>query len=135
MLWAEYTSKHCALKLHLCFELNRMIVVEFLVTAANGSERKALQEMLKAGVTYIGDRGYMSFELCHFMMQKEAYFVFRLKRNLLCKTVKKLPVLLPESVQSVFKQVTDEMIDFTNDKFKHTYRLVCFTVPFHHSKF
>jgi hypothetical protein len=29
MLWAEYTKDHQALKLHLCFELNRMIPVDF----------------------------------------------------------------------------------------------------------
>ncbi|MCP4935343.1 MAG: transposase, partial [bacterium] len=61
MLWAEYTSKHPSLKLHLCFELNRMLPVEFLVTAANFSEREALLNMLKSGITYIADRGYMSF--------------------------------------------------------------------------
>ncbi|MCP4231747.1 MAG: hypothetical protein GY771_16585, partial [bacterium] len=49
MLWAEYTSKHQALKVHLCFELNRMLPVVFLVTAANFSERAALLNMLKAG--------------------------------------------------------------------------------------
>lgn len=72
MLWAEYTSKHQSLKLHLCFELNRMLPVEFLVTAANFSERKALASMLKAGVTYIADRGYMSFWLCHEIVSARA---------------------------------------------------------------
>ena len=37
-----------------------MLPVEFLVTAANFSERKALVSMLKAGVTYIADRGYIA---------------------------------------------------------------------------
>jgi hypothetical protein len=31
MLWAEYTSQHRAIRLHLCFELNRMIPAHFLV--------------------------------------------------------------------------------------------------------
>ncbi|MCP4410352.1 MAG: hypothetical protein GY807_21925, partial [Gammaproteobacteria bacterium] len=35
MLWAEYTTKHQALKLHLCFDLNRMIPIEFLVGSGN----------------------------------------------------------------------------------------------------
>lgn len=63
MLWADYTSTHKAVKLHLCFELNRMIPVDFLVTAGNYSERKALLKMLTKGVTYIADRGYGAFYL------------------------------------------------------------------------
>jgi hypothetical protein len=58
MVWAEYKSKSQAVKLHLCFELNRMIAVQFLVDAGNSSEREALRQMLQSGVTYIADRGY-----------------------------------------------------------------------------
>lgn len=74
MLWAEYRSKHQALKLHLCFELNRMIPTAFIVTAANSSERNALLTMLEASVTSIGDRGYLSFKLCHAVVQQQAHF-------------------------------------------------------------
>ena len=52
MLWAEYTKDHQALKLHLCFELNRMIPVDFQVGHGNSSEREALLKMASAGVTY-----------------------------------------------------------------------------------
>ncbi len=128
MLWAEYTSKHQALKLHLCFELNRMLPVEFVVTAANFSERKALLQMLQAGITYIADRGYMSFNVCHQIVQAKAHFVFRVKAGLLFKVTAVLPVQLPEAVQAVFGNVTDELIRYTNDKFKQDYRLVCFCV-------
>ncbi len=41
MLWAEYTGKHQALKLHLCFELNRMIPVDLLVGSGNSSKHAA----------------------------------------------------------------------------------------------
>ena len=128
MIWAEYTSKHRALKLHLCFELNRMIPVEFLVTAANGSERKALVEMLTSGVTYIADRGYMSFPVCHKVIQADAHFVFRVKAGLLYSVTKALPVELPEKVRVLFNNVSDELIQYTNDEFKHIYRLVSFSV-------
>ena len=52
MLWAEYKTGHNALKLHLCFELNRMIPVDFLVGTGKSSERNALREMLVENVTY-----------------------------------------------------------------------------------
>ena len=128
MLWAEYTSKHQSLKLHLCFELNRMLPVEFLVTAANFSERKALLAMLKSGVTYIADRGYMSFRVCHETVQANAHFVFRVKAGLLFSVATVLPVQLPPSVSAIFGNVTDELIGYTNDTFKQIYRLVCFSV-------
>jgi hypothetical protein len=57
MAWTEYKSKSQAIKLHLCFELNCMIAVEFLVEAGNSSEREARRQMLQAGVTSITDRG------------------------------------------------------------------------------
>jgi hypothetical protein len=63
MLWAEYTSQHRAIRLHLCFELNRMLVVQFLVDTGKSNEKKALLHMLEAEVTYIADRGYLSFPL------------------------------------------------------------------------
>ena len=128
MLWAEYTSKHQSLKLHLCFELNRMIATEFLVTAANFSERLALVKMLKPGITYIADRGYMAFEVCHKILEAEAHFVFRVKANLLYSVTKTLSPGLPEKVQSLFANVSDELIRYTNDEFKHIYRLICFSI-------
>jgi hypothetical protein len=128
MQWATYTSKHQALKLHLCFELNRMIPVEFLVSAANDSERQALLKMLKTGVTYIADRGYMSFRVCHQLLETQVHFVFRVKTNLLYSVTETLLVQIPENIAKLFSNVSDQLISYTNDKFKHTYRLVTFTV-------
>ena len=51
MEWAVYSSKCQALKMHLAYELNRMIPVQFISTTANDSERKALIALLEAGVT------------------------------------------------------------------------------------
>lgn len=128
MLWAKYTATHQALKLHLCFELNRMIATEFLVSAANYSERLALLKMAQAGVTYIADRGYMSFAVCHQLLEVGAHFVFRVKTNLLYSVTETLPLDLPPAVQALFGQVSDELIRYTNDKFGHVYRLVSFSV-------
>lgn len=128
MQWAEYTKNHQSLKLHLCFELNRMLPVEFLVTAANFSERAALIKMLKAGVTYIADRGYMSFKVAHEVLNAKAHFIFRVKVGLLFTVTETLPIQLPKMVPTLFNNVTDELIRYTNDEFKHIYRLVCFSI-------
>ncbi|MDP2903412.1 MAG: transposase [Methylovulum sp.] len=64
MAWAAYKSTGNALKMHLAFEPDRMIPVQFISTDANGNEKEALLALLEAGVTYIAaDRGYVSFEV------------------------------------------------------------------------
>lgn len=126
MLWAEYTSKHQALKLHLCFELNRLIPVDFWVGSGNSSEREVLRTVLTAGVTYIGDRGYMSFALCHAVCQAQAHFLFRTKTNLVFNRVDTLPISLPAPAQDLFWQLTDERIAYDNDPSGNHYRLVQF---------
>jgi hypothetical protein len=74
MVWAEYTSKHQAIRLHLCFDLNRMIPVHFLVDTGNPNEKKALLQMLETGVTYIADRGYLSFPPLAAIAAAKAFF-------------------------------------------------------------
>lgn len=128
MLWADYTSTHKAVKLHLCFELNRMIPVDFLVTAGNSNERKALLKMLVKGVTYIADRGYGAFYVYHAIIQAKAHFIIRIKTNILFTQQESLKVQLPVSVQHIFTDVTDEFIRFKNDKHAHIYRLVRFVI-------
>jgi len=128
MLWAEYTRQHRALRLHLCFELNRMIPVHFLVEIGNSNEKKALLQMLEAGVTYIADRGDLSFPLLAAMVVAQAFFVFRAKANLVYICVERLPVDLPATVQHLFQHVTDQRVRLTNAKGRPIYRLVSFEV-------
>jgi hypothetical protein len=124
MLWAAYTTHHQALKLHLCFELNRMIPVDFWVGSGNSSERQALRRLLVAGVTYIADRGYLSFQLCYDIGQAQAHFLFRTKTHLCFTVVASWPVVLPAAAQQLFHVVTDELIRCTNDPHSALYRLV-----------
>lgn len=128
MLWAEYTSKHHALKLHLCFELNRMVATEFLVTSANESERKSLIKMLKEGITYVADRGYMSFDLCHAIVQAQTNFVMRTKNNLIFSVIVTLTPEIESQFFNVFKDIKDELIKYDNDKSGTIYRLIQFTI-------
>ncbi len=76
-----------------------MISVEFLVSAANGSERQRLLEMLKTGVTYIADRGYMSFQICHQLLETKSHFIFRVKTNLLYRVIETYPSKYPKIAQ------------------------------------
>ena len=128
VLWAEYTSKHQAIRLHLCFELNRMIPAHFLVDTGKSNEKKALLQMLEAQVTYIADRGYLSFPLLAAIVVAKAFFIIRAKANLVYTRVERLPVNLPSTVQHLFRHVTDQRVRLTNAKGHPIYRLVSFYV-------
>jgi hypothetical protein len=128
MLWAEYQSQCNALRLHLVFDLNRMMAVQILVGSGNSNEKTALKQMLETGVTYIADRGYVSFPLLADIVLAGAYFVFRMKGNLKHTRVENLPVTLPECVSHIFNQVTDQKVKLTNATGKPVYRLVTFWI-------
>ena len=126
MAWAVYQDKHHALKLHLAFELNRMIPTQFVSTEANASERKILRAMLEAGVTYIADRGYVSFQLFHDICAHHAHFIIRGTANLVMEMTETLPVEIPAAWTQFFTEIEDRKIRFPNDTHRHEYRLVSF---------
>lgn len=126
MAWACYKSTNNAIKMHLAFELNRMIPVQFFSTDANGNEKKALIAMLEAGVTYIADRGYVSFAIFQQIASLQAFFIIRIKANIKYAVVENLAVIIPDDWQCFFSDVSDSIISFSNDKQKATYRLVTF---------
>lgn len=126
MTWAVYQQKRNAIKLHLAFELNRMIPTQFVSTEANDSERKILRQMLEAGVTYIADRGYVCFRLFHDIGSRQAYFIIRATSNLLYDICEPFPVEFPVQWAKFFTGVEDRKIRFTNDAHQHEYRLVSF---------
>jgi len=126
MDWATYKSTSNALKMHLSFELNRMIPVQFISTDANGCEKKALMEMLEAGVTYIADRGYVSFKLFQSVVEQQAFFIIRIKSTMKATVTQNLEVVIPEDWQLFFSDVSDSTIHFSNDPSKMSYRLITF---------
>jgi hypothetical protein len=126
MSWAAYTSTNNALKMHLAFELNRMIPVQFISTDANGNEKAALLALLEAGVTYIADRGYVSFEVFRQIASLQAFFIIRVKANLHVSVSKHLDVMVPAPWLAFFSEVSDSLICFSNDPHQATYRLVSF---------
>ena len=126
MYWAQYQSGSNALRLHLAFELNRMVAVEILVASGNSNERSVLASMLESGVTYLLDRGYVSFPLLAEIAAAGAYFVMRQKSNLNYDIVEALELALPEQVGALYSEVRDLKVCLTGAKQKPQYRLVCF---------
>ena len=124
--WAEFKKRSKALKLHLCFELNQMIPTYFLVTNAKCDERKVLAIIIEQAVTYIADRGYLSFDLFNKIVEKQAFFIIRVRKNLTYKIKKELSIRLVDAVKYIFFQVTDELVEFGADKYQHVYRRITF---------
>jgi len=127
MSWTSYRKAKNAFKLHLCFELNRMIPTEFWVGTGNSSERQFLESVLEAGITYIADRGYFSFRVADKIVQAKAFFVMRTKNNLLYKVVENLPIETCE-MPNCFRKVTDEIVIFSGDEKQNRLRLITFEV-------
>lgn len=127
MSWTSYRKAKNAFKLHVCFDLNRMIPAEFWIGTGKSSERKFLESIVKAGVTYIADRGYFSFDLMAKISQSKAFFVMRIKDNVLYQTLERLPISF-EQLPNCFKNVRDEIVIFTNDNRQNMYRLISFEV-------
>ena len=126
MYWAQYQSTSNALRLHLAFELNRMVAVSILVESGNSSERSALRQMLETGVTYLLDRGYVSFPLLGQIAAAGAYFVMRMKSNLNYRVLEHLEVSVPEELAGLFGSVRDLKVGLNGAEGKPLYRLVCF---------
>jgi len=128
MQWAAYKTTCQAIKLHLCFELNRMIPVDLVVGTGKSSERDALRQMLAAGVTYLADRGYVCFRLFHEVVTAQAHFIFRMKANLTYQRRTTLGIHVPLAARTLFQQITDHLIVCLNDPYQQVYRLVTFRV-------
>ena len=124
MYWARYQSGHNALRLHLAFEVNRMVAVSILVDSGNSSERNALRQMLEQGVTYLLDRGYVSFPLLKQIQAAGSYFVMRMKSNFSYSVLASMEAVLPEEVAGLYSSVRDLKVCLAQDKAQ--YRLVCF---------
>jgi hypothetical protein len=125
--WTKYRETKNALRLHLSFDLNQMIPTEFWVGTGNSNERLFLEKVVKAGVTYIADRGYFSFGIADKVLKAQAFFVMRAKDNLLYEVVEKL-VLEASQLPNCFREVTDEIVIFTGDEQQNRLRLITFKV-------
>jgi hypothetical protein len=126
MIWASYKTNMNAIKLHLSFELNRMIPVKFISTEANGSERIMMLKMIEAGVTVIADRGYVCFNLFKEICLTGGHFIIRGKSNLLYEIKEILSIEIPDNWKSLVSEIKDFKVQFKNDKHVQHYRVVSF---------
>lgn len=128
MVWASYKKKSNAVKLHLLFELNRMIPVQFVSAPANTSEKGILRQTAETGIAYICDRGYVCFGLFHDICDRGADFIIRGKSNHVYSVIACFVTVIPESWKTCLLYVTDYMVIFENDRHQGKYRTVSFTV-------
>jgi transposase len=42
-------------------------------------------KMIQSGITYIADKGYFSFDLVEKVIQMQAFFILRVKENMLLR--------------------------------------------------
>jgi hypothetical protein len=126
MQWASYKSTTNAIKIHLAYDLNKMIPALFLVREGNFSEKKFLKDILEKGITYVCDRGYISFKIFKHICDKGAFFVIRGK-NKMCYSVKQQIIVdIPEKFFHFISKVKDIKVIFDNDKSNNAYRIVKF---------
>ncbi len=86
----------------------------------------ALIQRLVAGVTYIADRGYQSFELFQQIQVQSGHFVIRLRNRLKYNVLQSLPAEHFPAVKRIFLEVTDELVQFQADKYHCLYRCIQF---------
>ncbi len=127
MEWARYKKNANAIKMQMSFELNRMIPVAFLCTEGNYSEKKFLIEIIEESVTYICDRGYISFKMFKQICDKSAFFIIRGKSNMQYIVKEQLDVIMPNEFLKFFSDLSDKKVFFINDDDALIYRIVKFT--------
>lgn len=128
MKWTQYKKTANSCKLHLCLDIGRMVATEFMVESGNSSERNFLISIAKEGVTYIADRGYFSFDLVQKLHELGAFFVLRVKSNVLFTIKEHLEITYSQKMPACFGNVSDRIITFDNDEAALQYRLICFSI-------
>ncbi len=116
-------------KLHLKFNLNHLVVADFLLGLTDTDERAALRKMLTEGVTYVLDRGYMAFALLKQAIEAQAFLVMRAYNNIVVETVEERDVTVPVYIRSHWSNLRDRMVRSDHpDADGIIFRLVEFTI-------
>jgi len=99
--WAHYTRTKGAIKLHMRLDHNGYIPDFLVVTDGKQSDvTTAWQFPYDAGSITVFDRGYNDYSLFDHITKENAFFVTRLKKNALYKTIKEL-TLSPDSDEDI----------------------------------
>lgn len=116
------------IKLHLDFNLSRLMAVDFVIGTATSNERQAYRTLLRANVTYVLDRGYMAFALLRDSLAAKAHVIMRACNNLVVETIEELTVDLPRQLQQHWTEVQDRRVRSSpEDAQGIEFRLVEFT--------
>jgi hypothetical protein len=83
MVWAVFRkqSDNRGVKLHLHYDIVRGIPCAAEITSAMGSEKKSLRKLLKPGMLYVTDRGYVDYGMYQAIHDAGSFFVARIKEN------------------------------------------------------
>lgn len=117
------------IKLHLDFNLSRLMAVDFVIGSASSNERQAYRRMLRADVTYVLDRGYMAFALLRDSIAAKAHVIMRACNNLVVETIEELTVEMPSQLQQHWTDIQDRRVRSSHEDAQGIeFRLVEFTV-------
>lgn len=114
VFWSSQQEATKHVKLHLLFDATRMVAADFAITPAQSSERAAFLGMVRPGITYVLDRGYMEFQLLKDVIAAQASVVLRAYQNIVVETVEELAVELPPHLVTVWSGVRDRLVQATH---------------------
>jgi hypothetical protein len=110
--WAAKGHRVYGVKAHIAYNTDSQTPVYFDMSNANVNDVQLLGKIaITKGTLYLFDRGYYNFKAWAHIMQAQATFITRLKRNA-AYTVKQHNTLENKSI------LCDQMIHFTSDKSK-----------------
>lgn len=108
MAWAEYgvgpDGQAKGVRLHLRFNILEGQPCDALLTPGNGSETRALRQMLKPGETTVGDRGYgKDYQVFGDIDAAEAFFVCRIMDGAVINVEEELPLSEAEKAAGIVR--------------------------------
>lgn len=127
MVWAVFRKKSDkrGVKLHLHYDIVRGIPTAAEITAALGSEKKSLRKLLKEGMLYLTDRGYIDYGMYQAIHDAGSFFVSRLKDNSTFEIVQERPLTDADRKAGVVRDAWVRMGSaFTEGKLTATVRRV-----------
>lgn len=105
--WAKYQQTKGAIKLHMLLDYDGCLPVYMHMTEGNVSDVSVAQQLkLPKDSLVIMDRAYLDFTMLYTWHKNKVNFVIRLKKNIIYKRVKELP-LPHDSPQNI---LVDELI-------------------------
>jgi Transposase DDE domain len=117
------------IKLHLNFNLNRLMAVDFVIGTATSNERQAYRTMMRANVTYVLDRGYMAFALLRESIAAKAHVIMRTCNNIVVETLEERSVDIPGQLWQHWTDIRDRRVRSSHEDAQGIeFRLVEFTV-------